>query len=128
MFNPLLPTGSTVEPHPFSPLFLSERVNQPMCGTNLETSLVVLLDDVSVMRASLLVVERDRGKGHSFGFLDHPKRAPLCGFTIYASRRHYSICSYRAVKTLCIAGSGSHASRVLVEQDQKIKILTHFSI
>ena len=89
-----------MEPQPLLHPFSTDTTNQLMCGTNLETTQVVLLDDVSVMRASVLAVERDRGKGGNFGFFDPPKRAPPCGFTTRTSRGHYTVCTHRAVKAL----------------------------
>ena len=75
-------------------------MNQPMCGTNLETTQVVLLAAVLSVHAVVLAVERDRGKGGNFGFLDPPKRAPPCGFTTRTSRGHNTVCTHRAVKAL----------------------------
>ena len=98
-----------------------------MCGTNVETSPVVLSTTVLSMLAAVLAVERDGGEGSNFGFFEPPKRAPLCGFTTHASRSHYRLCTHRTVKALQIAGSGLLASHELTEQELKIKNLTLFS-
>ena len=56
------------------------------------------------------------------------KRALLCGFTKRASGSHCMICTYRAVKALCIAGFTSLAFHEMSEQELKIENLTYFSI
>ena len=77
----------------------------------------MLLAAVLSLHAAVLAVERDRGKGGNFGFFDHPKRAPLCGFTTSASRGHYIVYTHRAVKALQIMWIGSLASRKLGRQE-----------
>jgi hypothetical protein len=100
-------------------------MKHPMCGTNLETSQVVLLSTVLSLLAAVLAVEGDGDKGLDFAFLNPPKRAPLCGFTTGTSHGHNTICTYRTLNTLQTAGSSSLASRVLVEQNKIIDFFRH---
>ena len=123
----MLPRGSAVEPQLFSPLCSPDTTNQPMWGTNLKTSRVMLLRAALSMLAAVLAVGRDRREGRIFDYFAPPKRAPLCGFTTRANRSHWVVCTDRAVKAVQIAKSGLLASRELAEQELKIENLTPFS-
>jgi len=75
-FNPLLPTGFGVKPEQFLPPFSTNTTIQLMCGTNLETSQVVLLSSVLSVLAAVLAVEIDGDKGCNLGFFDPQKGHP----------------------------------------------------
>jgi len=62
----LLPTGFGVKPEQFLPPFSTNTTIQLMCGTNLETSQVVLFVTVLSMLASVLAVEGDSVRGGNF--------------------------------------------------------------
>ena len=68
-----------------------------------------------------------QGQKSKFSDFLTPKRALLCGFTKCASRSHCTVCPERAVETLCVGGSRSFTSPVLVQLDQEIENLTPFS-
>ena len=61
-FNPLLPKGLYTSPNHFCPPFSRDIIYQPMYGTDLETSRVMLSSTVMSMLASVLAVEIDRVK------------------------------------------------------------------
>ena len=78
----------------------SDIINQPTCGTNLQTPQVVLSTTVLSVQAVGLAVERETGaKGDPF------KGTPLC-FTKRPSRSHCMVCIHRVQTTLCIASLG----------------------
>ena len=97
-----------------------------MCGTNLETSHVVLLSTALSFLATVRVVEIDALKGCKFLFLNPPKRASLCGFTTPVSHTHNIVCAYRAVKALQVAGLGLLTSREMTEQELEFENFAPF--
>ena len=83
VLNPLLPTGFGVKPKPFCPPLSAGTLNQPMSGTNLETSRVVLLGAVTSMLAAVLAVERDGVIG---------AKVDSCGSVVVLSYHDEHIC------------------------------------
>ena len=98
-----------------------------MSSISLESPQVALSCIMLSMRVAIFAAASHCREAENFAFFHPPKRAPLCGFTTRPSRSHCIMCTHRAVKAVCIAGSGSLALRVLGEQDQKIEKLTSFS-